>query len=99
MPLHIAAQGLFSGVSSIPYAWAVLKIAPWLVLLYVLKRYFNGAANTSERTMHSKVIMMTVRRQLVIQYSELINTLRVALPVLEQRLLVLWHLGVPNSFS
>lgn len=66
MPLHIAAQGLFSGVSSIPYAWAVLKIAPWLVLLYVLKRYFNGATNTSERTMHSKVIVMTVRRQLVI---------------------------------
>lgn len=59
MPLHIAAQGLFSGVSSIPYAWTVLKIAPWLVLLYVLKRYFNGATNTSERTMHSKVIMMT----------------------------------------
>jgi hypothetical protein len=66
MPLHIAAQGLFSGISSIPYAWTVLKIAPWLVLLYVLKRYFNGATNTSERTMHSKVIMMTVRRQLVI---------------------------------
>lgn len=59
MPIHIAAQGLFEGISTIPYGWTILKIAPWLVIIYLLKRYFNGATNTSERVMHSKVVMMT----------------------------------------
>ncbi len=60
MPVYIAAHGLFDGIGSIPYVLTVLKILPWLLALYVLKIFFGGARNTSERNMHSKVIMMTV---------------------------------------
>lgn len=60
MPLNIIAQGFSEGLSSIPYAWTVLKVAPCLAILYLLKWYFNGVINTSERNMHSKVVMITV---------------------------------------
>ncbi|KAF2189606.1 oxidoreductase-like protein [Zopfia rhizophila CBS 207.26] len=59
MPLHILAQGIFEGISSIPFGWTAVKVLPCLFLLYVLKWYFNGVANTSERNMHSKVVMIT----------------------------------------
>lgn len=64
MPVYIAVQALFDGIGSIPYAWTLIKTLPWLAVLYLLKRYFGGAINTSERVMHSKVIMITVRRLL-----------------------------------
>jgi small-conductance mechanosensitive channel len=38
----------------------VIKTAPWLLLIAALKYYFGGARNTSERLMHSKVVMVTV---------------------------------------
>lgn len=60
MPIHILATGFFEGISSIPYGWTVAKIVPWLAIVYLLKWYFNGVTNTSERNMHSKVVMMTV---------------------------------------
>lgn len=60
MPVHILAKGWSEGISSIPLGWTVVKVAPCLAVLYLLKWYFNGAVNTSERNMHSKVIMMTV---------------------------------------
>jgi NAD(P)-dependent dehydrogenase (short-subunit alcohol dehydrogenase family) len=59
MPLHIIAQIAFQGFSSIPYGWPILKISAGLFILYLLKRYFNGAVNTSERVMHGKVIMVS----------------------------------------
>ncbi|KAL2354437.1 hypothetical protein BJ546DRAFT_1026388 [Cryomyces antarcticus] len=62
MPVYIAKQALVDGISSLPYyeyLFTVLKVAPWLVLLYLLKLYFGGATNTSERLMHSKVVMIT----------------------------------------
>ncbi|KAK7715517.1 hypothetical protein SLS57_006904 [Botryosphaeria dothidea] len=59
MPVYIAVQALFDGIGSIPYAWTLIKTLPWLAVLYLLKRYFGGAINTSERVMHSKVIMIT----------------------------------------
>lgn len=43
------------------YARPILKYAPWLLLLWLLKYFSSGAKNTSERNMHSKVIMLTVR--------------------------------------
>ena len=61
MPLPLLADAIFKGISSIPFAIPVLKTLPWLVLVYLLKYYFGGASNTSERLMHSKVIMITVR--------------------------------------
>jgi hypothetical protein len=60
MPLNILAQGLFVGVSSIPFGWTIIKVAPCVLLIYLLKWYFNGVTNGSERNMHSKVIMITV---------------------------------------
>ncbi|KAJ9648171.1 hypothetical protein H2201_002289 [Coniosporium apollinis] len=59
MPVYIAAQGLFEGLGTIPFIWTILKTLPWLFLVYVLKLYLGGAANSSERLMHSKVVMMT----------------------------------------
>ncbi|KAK2766752.1 hypothetical protein FQN54_006066 [Arachnomyces sp. PD_36] len=59
MPLPIIAQGVEGGISSIPYAIPILKTIPWLVALVLLKIYFGGARNTSERLMHSKVVMVT----------------------------------------
>lgn len=61
MPLPVLAEGLFKGLSSIPYIYTVLKAAPWLLLITVLKIYFGGARNTSERLMHGKIVMITVR--------------------------------------
>ncbi|KAJ5250857.1 hypothetical protein N7489_001267 [Penicillium chrysogenum] len=59
MPIPIIAQGLRDGISSIPHAWTVLRIAPWVLALAALKYYFEGARNGSERMMRSKVIMVT----------------------------------------
>jgi hypothetical protein len=37
-----------------------VKIASVFGVLYLLKWFFNGATNYSERNMHSKVVMVTV---------------------------------------
>lgn len=60
MPIPIIATGLREGISAIPYAWTVLRVAPWLFALAALKYYFEGARNGSERMMRSKVVMVTV---------------------------------------
>ncbi|KAJ4354570.1 uncharacterized protein N0V89_006307 [Didymosphaeria variabile] len=59
MPVHILGQVYEQGISSVPYGWTLLKIVPGIALIYLLKFYFNGAVNTSERNMHSKVVIMT----------------------------------------
>ncbi|PGH05608.1 hypothetical protein AJ79_06775 [Helicocarpus griseus UAMH5409] len=59
MPLPLLSHTLYKGVSSVPYAVEALKTAPWIALVLLLKRYFGGARNKSERLMHSKVVMMT----------------------------------------
>lgn len=61
MPVPIIAHGIQEGISSIPYAWDTIKVVPWILLLAALKYYSGGARNTSERMMHSKVVMVTVR--------------------------------------
>lgn len=61
MPIPIIAHGIQEGISAIPYAWETIKIAPWFLLLGGLKFYAGGASNTSERNMHSRVVMVTVR--------------------------------------
>lgn len=60
MPIPIITTAITEGTNSIPHLWTVLKILPWAVLLAALKYYFGGARNTSERLMHSKVVMITV---------------------------------------
>lgn len=60
MPLHIAGSAIFGGIDKVPLLLPILKIVPWIGLLYLLKMYFSGSTNTSERNMHGKVVMVTV---------------------------------------
>lgn len=60
MPIGILHQGFTEGLESIPYGWPILKVVSVCGVLYLLKWFFNGAVNTSERNMHSKVVMVTV---------------------------------------
>ncbi|KAK4543567.1 hypothetical protein LTR36_005462 [Oleoguttula mirabilis] len=59
MPVHMAAQVLFDGFDSVPFIWPILKTIPWLGALYLMKIFFAGASNGSERNMHSKVVLVT----------------------------------------
>jgi hypothetical protein len=63
MPVNILAQAFSEGLDTIPLGWAVVKTAPFLAVLYLLKWFFNGATNGSERNMHSKVVMVTVSQR------------------------------------
>jgi hypothetical protein len=60
MPIGFVTYGFTEGLSQIPYGWTALKLAIGFGVLYLLKWFFNGAINGSERNMHSKVIMVTV---------------------------------------
>lgn len=60
MPIHMLASAIFEGASLLPFVVPLLKILPTLLSVWLLKMYFGGASNTSERLMHSKVIMITV---------------------------------------
>lgn len=60
MPVNFLAEIFYHGPSSIPYFWPVLKATGLTLFIAVLKLYFGGASNTSERNMHSKVVLMTV---------------------------------------
>ncbi|CAA9958621.1 hypothetical protein CFE70_002139 [Pyrenophora teres f. teres 0-1] len=59
MPINILAQALSEGLDSIPYGYTIVQVAVVFGVLYVLKWFFNGASNGSERNMHSKVVMVT----------------------------------------
>lgn len=61
MPVYVVVEGLLNGLGSVPYGWTLLKALPWIGLLYILKTFFSGASTTSERNMHGKVVMVTVR--------------------------------------
>ena len=60
MPVPFLAEAVFGGWTPTPYLWTILKTLPWLGLIYLLRIYFGGATNSSERMMHSKVVMITV---------------------------------------
>lgn len=62
MPIPLLAEGLFKGWRAVPYLGHVLKVSSWLILIVLLKRWFGGARNKSERLMHSRVVMITVHR-------------------------------------
>lgn len=61
MPIPLIAQAVSEGLSSIPYAYPFLKTVACLAVVGLLKFYFGGARNRSERLMRSKVVMVTVR--------------------------------------
>ena len=62
MPVPLIAELLEKGVPEEFPSWlyTVLKTIPWLLVMAALKYYFGGARNSSERNMHSKVVIMTV---------------------------------------
>ena len=62
MPLPIVAEALSGKLGKIPYAFTILKATAWIAVVYLLRVYFGGAINQSERNMHSKVVMLTVSR-------------------------------------
>lgn len=60
MPIQILAEVSWRGLSSIPYGYTAVKVLACVLIISLLKYYFGGARNTSERVMHSKVVMVTV---------------------------------------
>jgi len=68
MPLPFIAESIFKGASTVALFVKVFKALLWLVPVALLKLYFGGASNTSERLMHSKVVMITVNSPLLSNY-------------------------------
>lgn len=60
MAIYIIRSAFSEGIGSVPYLWPILKAMPWLLLLWAVKFFFSGVSNKSERTMHGKVVMVTV---------------------------------------
>lgn len=60
MPLDIVRKVFAEGLDSVPFVTPALKAVPWLGGVVLLKRYFGGARNASERDMHGKVVLITV---------------------------------------
>jgi NAD(P)-dependent dehydrogenase (short-subunit alcohol dehydrogenase family) len=58
MPIPLLSIVFYDGVS-IPYTSTLIKSAITLLAIYLLKRYFSGARNSSERVLHGKVIILT----------------------------------------
>ncbi|KAF2761783.1 NAD(P)-binding protein [Pseudovirgaria hyperparasitica] len=57
--IPIIAEIFNRGISGVPSLFNVLKYVSWLVVIFVMKWYFGGAVNKSERNMHGKVVMIT----------------------------------------
>ncbi|KAL9601079.1 MAG: hypothetical protein Q9219_002789 [cf. Caloplaca sp. 3 TL-2023] len=57
MPIPTLTEIANKGASAVPFLVPTLKFLPWLVLVYVLKIYFGGSKNASERLMKSKVVL------------------------------------------
>lgn len=73
MPIPVLAEVANGGITSVPHLVPFLKLLPWLILVYVMKSYFGGATNRSERLMKSKVIMITVSLSVYHRFSLLKN--------------------------
>ncbi|KAH8678678.1 hypothetical protein BGZ60DRAFT_525424 [Tricladium varicosporioides] len=59
MPLPFIADVVWKGVPGLPSAWNILKGILAIVILAIIKWYSAGTANTSERKMHGKVVILT----------------------------------------
>ncbi|KAL8690187.1 MAG: hypothetical protein Q9218_004320 [Villophora microphyllina] len=59
MPIPILAEVAYNGASAVPGLVPTLEVLPWLVAIFIMKWYFGGASNVSERLMKSKVVMIT----------------------------------------
>ena len=73
MALYILQSIFEGGAASLTYLRPLLKVLPWLLLLWILKWFFAGMMNKSERNMHSKVVLVTVgtlRQNLMLRRAE-----------------------------
>lgn len=70
MPIPLLAEGFGRGFFNIPHIWTVVQAAAAIGVVVLLKIYFGGAQCRSERVMHGKVVMVTVRSHA--QYSNCI---------------------------
>ncbi|KAI9665555.1 MAG: hypothetical protein M1831_001698 [Alyxoria varia] len=63
MPVPIIIEAIENGFEKMPAVYTFLqyvwKVLPYILAITLAKWYFGGARNTSERNMHSKVVMMT----------------------------------------
>ncbi|THY98086.1 NAD(P)-binding protein [Aureobasidium pullulans] len=59
MPVPLIQKAILDGLETVPNSAVLLKLLPVLLVLYLIRRWFQGAPNTSERTMHGKVVMIT----------------------------------------
>ncbi|KAL1303417.1 hypothetical protein AAFC00_006808 [Neodothiora populina] len=59
MPVPSIATVIADGLDAVPGARLLVRALPWMLVLYVIKWYFSGTSNTSERKMHGKVVMVT----------------------------------------
>lgn len=60
MPIPFVAAVVRDGLPFGISYWSVIKVTTAIAVLTAVKWYCGGAANTAERQMHSKVIMITV---------------------------------------
>lgn len=61
MPVPFFLNLITDGFESTPHSRTIFRTIVAIAVLYIIKRYFQGAANLSERNMHGKVIIVTVR--------------------------------------
>ncbi|THX12244.1 NAD(P)-binding protein [Aureobasidium pullulans] len=59
MPVPLIQKAILDGLETVPNSAVLLKLLPVLLVLYLIRRWFQGASNTSERTMHGKVVIIT----------------------------------------
>jgi NAD(P)-dependent dehydrogenase (short-subunit alcohol dehydrogenase family) len=59
MPVPLIQKAILDGLDTVPNSAVLFKILAVGVVLYLIRRWFQGATNTSERTMHGKVVMIT----------------------------------------
>jgi NAD(P)-dependent dehydrogenase (short-subunit alcohol dehydrogenase family) len=76
MPIPLLAEGFGRGLSGIPYGWNIVQGAVVVGVIALLKLYFGGATCRSERVMHGKVVMVTVRKALQDTYKSLTGVLQ-----------------------
>ena len=95
MPIHILASAVFEGVSLLPVVIPLLKALLLLLSVWLLKIYFGGATNTSERLMHSKVVMITVS-EARFSLASVADMNRVVRPALVQLWLYILRLAAPR---
>ncbi|KAG9726631.1 oxidoreductase-like protein, partial [Aureobasidium melanogenum] len=59
MPIPLVQKAVLDGLETVPNSAVLLKLVPVVLVVYLIRRWFQGASNTSERTMHGKVVMIT----------------------------------------